>query len=206
MDRYGNKKVCAGYPYFPLLTVILLVIIFSLFSIDFPCYGGIYRYIDEKGNYHFTNCPKDPGYELYIREKGDWVSVRVDPGRYDPLIEEFSRMYGIDSALVKAVIQAESGFNSYAVSRRGAKGLMQLMPQTAEQWSVLDVFDPRQNIEGGVRHLKHLLNTFKNNLPLSLAAYNAGKEAVIQNGSIPPYRETQNYVEKVLRFYESYKH
>ena len=206
MDRDGNKKVCAGYPYFPLLTIILLVIIFSLSSIDSPCYGGIYRYIDENGDYHFTNCPRDPRYQLYIREEGDSVSTRVDPGRYDPLIEEFSRMYGIDSALVKAVIQAESGFNSYAVSRKGAKGLMQLMPQTAEQWSVLDVFDPRQNIEGGVRHLKHLLDTFKNNLPLSLAAYNAGKKAVIQNGSIPPYGETQNYVEKVLRFYESYKH
>jgi soluble lytic murein transglycosylase len=79
------------------------------------------------------------------------------------------------------------------------------MPQTAEQWKVLDAFDPRQNIEGGVRHLKYLLEFFEHNVPLSLAAYNAGKEVVVQNGSIPPYDETQNYVRKVLRYYESYQ-
>jgi len=134
------------------------------------------------------------------------VSVHVDPDQYDPMIEEFSKKYGVDSALVKAVIQAESGFNSYAVSRKGAKGLMQLMPQTAAQWNVMNVFNPRENIEGGVRHLKHLLETFGNNLTLSLAAYNAGKNAVIRNHSIPPYDETQNYVREVLRYYESYKH
>jgi hypothetical protein len=206
MGRYRGKKVCPFNLYAPFLGIILLAIIFPFLSFDSPCYGGIYRYIDENGDYHFTNCPKDPRYELYIREKGDWVSVSVDPGQYDPMIEEFSRKYSVDSALVKAVIKAESGFNSYAVSRKGAKGLMQLMPQTAEQWRVFDVFDPRQNIEGGVRHLKHLLDAFGNNLTLSLAAYNAGKDAVIQNGSIPPYDETQNYVRKVLRYYESYKH
>ena len=138
--------------------------------------------------------------------EGDSVSIRVNPRKYDPLIQEFSGKYGVDSALVKAIMRAESGFNSYAVSRKGAKGLMQLMPQTAEQWSVIDIFDPRQNIEGGVKHLKHLLETFENNLDLSIAAYNAGKEAVIRNYSIPPFNETQNYVRKVLRFYESYKH
>ncbi len=205
MAGYGNKRLCpfgsAG-----LLGIILLVIIFCLNCIDSPCYGGIYRYIDENGDYHFTNCPRDPRYEFYIREEDDSRTVRVDPDQYDHMIEEFSSKYGVDSALVKAVIQAESGFNSYAVSRKGAKGLMQLMPQTAMQWRVVDVFDPRQNIEGGVKHLKHLLQTFGNDLMLSIAAYNAGKEAVVQNYSIPPYDETQNYVRKVLRYYESYKH
>jgi len=206
MAEYGEKTSCSSNPYSQLLAIILIVIAFSLTGIDSPCHGGIYRYIDENGDYHFTNCPKDPRFELYIPEEGDSRPVHVDPDQYDPMIEEFSSKYGVDSALVKAVIQAESGFNSYAVSRKGAKGLMQLMPQTAMQWRVVDVFDPRQNIEGGVRHLKHLLQTFENNLTLSIAAYNAGKEVVIQNYSIPPYGETQNYVRKVLRYYESYKH
>ncbi|UCD72185.1 MAG: lytic transglycosylase domain-containing protein [Syntrophobacterales bacterium] len=206
MDRHGYKKVCAGYPYSLLLGIILLAIIFPLPNIDSPCYGGIYRYIDENGNYHFTNCPRDPRYQLYIREKGDPVSVSIDPNQYDHMIEKFSKKYDVDSALVKAIMRAESGFNSYAISRKGAKGLMQLMPKTAAQWSVVDVFDPMQNIEGGVRHLKHLLDTFGDNLTLSIAAYNAGKNAVIQNHSIPPYGETRNFVREVLRYYESYKH
>ncbi len=206
MDRRGNKKVFPFYLYSGLFGTLFLGIILVLPGIQSPCYGGIYRYIDENGDYHFTNCPMDSKYQLYIREQGDSVSASVNPDQYDPMIEEFSRKYGIESALVKAVIRAESGFNSYAVSRKGAKGLMQLMPRTAAQWDVMDVFNPRQNIEGGVRHLKHLLETFGDNLTLSLAAYNAGKDAVIRNRSIPPYNETRNFVSEVLRYYESYKH
>ena len=206
MRRRGKRRDRSFDPYFPVFGIIFFAAILLSLSVDSPCYGGIYRYIDENGDYHFTNCPRDPRYQLYIREKGDSVSVRVDPKTYDPLIEEFSNKHGVDSALVKAIMRAESGFNSYAVSRKGAKGLMQLMPQTAEQWSVMDIFDPRQNIEGGVKHLKHLLETFENNIDLSIAAYNAGKEPVIRNYSIPPFDETQNYVRKVLRYYESYKH
>jgi hypothetical protein len=206
MGRCRKRRDRSFGPYSPLLGIILLAVILLSLNVASPCYAGIYRYIDENGDYHFTNCPRDPRYQLYIREKGDSVSVRVNPRKYDPLIQEFSGKYGVDSALVKAIMRAESGFNSYAVSRKGAKGLMQLMPQTAEQWSVIDIFDPRQNIEGGVKHLKHLLETFENNLDLSIAAYNAGKGAVIRNYSIPPFNETQNYVRKVLRYYESYKH
>ena len=206
MAENGKRRVCFPNTYSPLLGIILLAIVIFLPGFDFPCYGGIYRYIDENGDYHFTNCPKDPRYELYLPEEGDSRTVHVDPKQYDPVIEEFSTKYGVDSALVKAIIRAESDFDMYAVSRKGAKGLMQLMPQTAMQWKVIDVFDPRQNIEGGIRHLKHLLQTFENNLALSIAAYNAGKQVVIQNYSIPPYNETQNYVRKVLGYYESYKH
>lgn len=206
MAGHGKKSFRSFNPYSQLLAIILIMIAFFLTRTDSPCYGGIYRYIDGNGDYHFTNCPRDSRYELYIREEGDSRPVRVDPKQYEPVIEEFSTKYGVESALVKAIIQAESGFNSYAVSRKGAKGLMQLMPQTAMQWRVIDVFDPRQNIEGGVQHLKHLLQTFENNLALSIAAYNAGKEVVIQNYSIPPFGETQDYVRKVLRYYESYKH
>ena len=206
MDRRRKKRVCPFHLYSLLLGLLLLTISFILPGIDSPCYGGIYRYIDENGDYHFSNCPKDPRFQLYIREEGDSASVPIDPDQYDPMIEEFSEKYGVDSALVKAVIRAESGFNSYAISRKGAKGLMQLMPKTAAQWNVADVFNPRQNIEGGVRHLKHLLETFGNNLTLSIAAYNAGKDTVIRNHSIPPYDETRNFVSEVLRYYESYKH
>jgi soluble lytic murein transglycosylase-like protein len=206
MNRRGKTWVCFFYPDSSLLGLIFFVIILFFLGVDSPCYGGIYRYIDENGDYHFTNCPKDLRFQLYIREKGDSAPARINSDQYDPMIAEFSEKYGIDSALVKAVIQAESGFDSYAISRKGAKGLMQLMPQTAEQWQVIDLFNPRENIEGGVRHLKHLLDTFENNLSLSLAAYNAGKDAVIQHRSIPPYHETRNFVRKVLRFYESYKH
>jgi len=206
MDRHGNKKVFGGHSYSLFIGIMLLTIIVPLPGIDFPSYGGIYRYIDENGDYHFTNCPRDTRYQLYIREEGDSVSSTIDPDQYDHMIEKCSAQYGVDSALVKAIIRAESGFNSNAVSHRGAKGLMQLMPQTAEQWSVIDVFDPKENIEGGVRHLKHLLDTFGDNLTLSIAAYNAGKNAVMQNHSIPPYDETRNFVMEVLRYYESYKH
>jgi soluble lytic murein transglycosylase-like protein len=205
MDRSRQRTVSSFLSTVRLVGIISVTIVFFA-GISSPCYGGIYRYIDENGDYHFTNCPRDPKYQFYIREKEDSVTVRVDPDQYNTMIKEFSEKYGVDSDLVKAVIHAESGFNSYAVSRKGAKGLMQLMPQTAEQWQVIDVFNPRQNIEGGVRHLKYLLETFENNLSLSLAAYNAGKNAVIQYRSIPPYDETRNYVRKVLRFYESYKH
>ncbi len=206
MAEDGKRRVCFPNTYSALLRIIFLAIVISLSISDTPCYGGIYRYIDENGDYHFTNCPKDPRFQLYIPEEGDSRPGQVDTRQYDPVIEEFSTKYGVDSALVKAIIRAESDFDTYAVSRKGAKGLMQLMPQTAMQWRVIDVFDPRQNIEGGVRHLKHLLQTFENNLALSIAAYNAGKEVVIQNYSIPPYDETQDYVRKVLRYYESYKY
>ena len=103
--------------------------------------------------------------------------------------------------LVSAVIQAESGFNPRAVSRKGAQGLMQLMPTTAATLGVRNSFDPRQNIDGGVRHLRSLIDRFANNLPFALAAYNAGEKAVVQYRGVPPYPETQDYVTKVLYFY-----
>ena len=103
------------------------------------------------------------------------------------------------------MIRAESGFNPYAISRKGAKGLMQLMPETALRMNVSNVFNPKENIEGGVRYFKYLLSLFNNDLRLSLAAYNAGENIVSQLGTIPPYRETVDYVRRVLSFYQSYK-
>jgi soluble lytic murein transglycosylase-like protein len=111
----------------------------------------------------------------------------------------------VDFALIKAIIRAESGFNPAAVSRKGAKGLMQLMPETASRLNVSNSFNPRENIEGGVRYFKYLLSLFNDDLRLSLAAYNAGENIVAEVRSIPPYRETVDYVKKVLSYYQSYR-
>ena len=112
----------------------------------------------------------------------------------------------MDSDLVKAVIKAESNFNHQAVSRKGARGLMQLMPATASSLQVHDSFHPEKNIDGGVRYLRYLLNVFRGDLSLALAAYNAGEKAVAKyNNSIPPYQETQHYVRRVLSYFNQYK-
>jgi soluble lytic murein transglycosylase-like protein len=113
-------------------------------------------------------------------------------------IRESAARYGVEEALIKAVIRVESGFNSRAVSPKGARGLMQLMPGTANMLGVRDSFDPRQNIDGGVRHLRGLIDRFGSDLKLALAAYNAGEQAVVNHGGIPPYRETRDYVTRIL--------
>ena len=192
----------------------LLLLLGLLLSAE-PGSAGIYRYEDENGNIHFTNSPSDPNFKLYIRESREDVGedekgpsnsqISITSGEFDSLIHEFSRKYQVDSALIKAIIRAESGFNPYAISRKGARGLMQLMPQTAQRLNVHNSFNPRDNIEGGVRHFRYLLELFNHDLRLSLAAYNAGENLVLQNGSIPPYRETIDYIRKVLSFYQTYK-
>jgi len=191
-----------------------LIVLFCVLFLTSLSSAGIYRYEDEDGVIHFTNCPRDPKFRLYIRESKEdvaeesravsFLSTR-ELQLYDSLISEFSKKYQVDSALIKAIIRAESGFNAHAISRKGAKGLMQLMPETAIRWNVSNVFSPRENIEGGVRYFKYLLSLFNNDLRLSLAAYNAGENLVYELGSIPPYRETVDYVRKVLNFYQSYR-
>lgn len=119
-------------------------------------------------------------------------------GYYNQLIEAASRKYNIGSNIIKAVVKAESDFNSTAVSNKGAIGLMQLMPETAKALGVSNAFDPRENIDGGVRYLKDMLSEFGGNLELALAAYNAGPNSVKKYGGIPPYDETQNYVKKIM--------
>ena len=169
-----------------------------------PAAADIYRYVDEKGTVHFSNVPTDSRYRLYVR--GGSSRTGYDNRRYDSIICEMSRKYGVDSDLVCAVIKAESDFDPMVVSRKGARGLMQLMPETAKDMQVRNVFIPRENIEGGVKYLRRLLNMFENDLPLSLAAYNAGENVVKQyQNQIPPYKETQEYVKRVLRYLQDYK-
>ncbi|MBE9516141.1 MAG: lytic transglycosylase domain-containing protein [Proteobacteria bacterium] len=128
---------------------------------------------------------------------------RADPASYDSLIQRMSRRYKVDPALVKAVVHAESAFNPYATSNKGASGLMQLMPATAEIYGVSDIYDPTQNIRAGVRYLKDLLAQHRS-IRLAVAAYNAGPTAVKRYRGIPPYNETRNYVRKVMRYKKRY--
>ena len=186
---------------------ILLLFIFLQISLPHPSLADIYKYVDEEGVLHLTNVPTDVNakYILVLKEKPVHFMVGTNITKYDQLIDKAADKYNVDSALVKAVIKAESNFNHQAVSPMGACGLMQLMPKTANSLQVTDVFHPENNIEGGVRYLRYLLNLYQNNLPLALAAYNAGEGAVSRyNGQIPPYRETRNYVQRVIGHFNRY--
>jgi soluble lytic murein transglycosylase-like protein len=174
--------------------------------------ADIYGFTDENGVKHFTNMPGlDPRYK-FIRGEGNksrpqsatavYMPSEADILKYSGIIDTASRTHGVDKSLVHAVIQAESGYNPAAVSRKGATGLMQLMPDTARRYGVANAFDPVDNIHGGVRYLKDLLAMFNGNVQLALAGYNAGENAVIRAGNqIPPYPETVAYVPKVIDFY-----
>lgn len=129
---------------------------------------------------------------------------RADPSAYDRLIARLAAEHKVDFALVKAVMHVESAFNPYAKSSKGALGLMQVMPQTAQRYGTRDIHDPIENVRVGVQHLRYLLRLFNNKRSLALAAYNAGEHAVQRHRGIPPYPETQNYVKKVMRFERQY--
>jgi soluble lytic murein transglycosylase-like protein len=169
----------------------------------------IYVYKDAYGRSFFTDAPPHDGYEPY-HSKAYLNRIRTPAGRaatlksFDPAIQRASRQHGVSAALVKAVIAAESGFDPLALSRRGAQGLMQLMPETAQQLGVDDVYDPWQNIDGGTKYLCEMIDRFPGELELALAAYNAGPEAVRQYQGVPPYAETRGYVRRVLAYYKQF--
>jgi len=214
-SRFGSK-------------VIVLLVLSGLLVFPSICRTEIYKYVDKDGVMHFTNVPVTPNYRklpsslpAYVPKQANfnytYAYPRSYPNRallhprngidqcaYDPHIRLACQRYGMDYNLVKAVIKAESAFDAQAVSPKGAKGLMQLMPGTSRDLGVLDPFDPYQNIDGGVRYLKDMLNRFNNDVILALAAYNAGPENVQKHGGVPPYDETQTYVQRVLDFYSLY--
>ncbi len=180
--------------------------------------ADIYRYVDEDGKVHFTNVPNDSRYKLFIAtdKQPDAVTEtfnerhRVYPKaerkKYHAHVVAAARAYALEPALIHAVISAESGYNPLARSAKGAKGLMQLMPDTAKRYGVDNPLDPKQNILGGAAYLSDLLKLFGNDLSLALAAYNAGEGRVMEYGyKIPPYRETKQYVPKVLSYYKKYR-
>ena len=164
--------------------------------------SGLYRWVDEAGVSHFTDAPTDPRFQRVGSVSGTvqgWLRLPEGIGsRFSDEIREIAARHGVAAGLVEAVIRVESAFNPRAVSNKGAQGLMQLMPRTASSLGVRNVFDPRENIDGGVRHLRYLLDKYPGNVPFALAAYNAGEKAVDQYGGIPPYAETQQYVQKIL--------
>jgi soluble lytic murein transglycosylase-like protein len=171
--------------------------------------ADIYQSVGSDGVISFTNTHKAG--KLYARTVTQEDAGRsgdispADIGRYDEYIRQAAALYQIPEQLVRAVIRVESGGDPRAVSRTNARGLMQLMPETAERMLVTDVFDPRQNIFGGVRYLRVLANLFNGDIQLTLAGYNAGENAVIAHGGIPPFDETRAYVVKVLEYYRQYR-
>ena len=172
----------------------------------------IYKYVDADGVAHFTDKPDSARYRLIdltprgLTRSGDHYDPRLlaRATQYDTLIGAEAKSAGVEPNLLKAVIVVESGFNPRAVSKRGAVGLMQLMPATATRFGVSNRYDPRQNVRGGALYLGFLINRFRQNVRLALAAFNAGEDAVDRNsGQIPPFSETLEYVPKVLRIYQA---
>jgi len=170
-------------------------------------YGDIYTYVDQNGVMHFTNVltSKPSDVRVYLKEYSNGSVSVYSTKKYDNFISQASDRYGVEFSLLKAIIKAESDFNHRAVSRAGAMGLMQIMPGNFRALNVDDPFNPWENIMAGTRHLKNLLSYYNGKLPLALAAYNAGVNVVDLYKNIPPYKETEQYVEKVMKYYQVYK-
>ena len=166
----------------------------------------LYQDVERNGTLSVTNVPTDQQYQSVPYEYDyTYLRSRVSKNELDQAIAWYAKRHRLHPALLRAVIKAESDFVSSAVSRRGALGLMQLMPRTAASLQVRDPFNPIDNIAGGAKHLRYLLDRFNGNLPLALAAYNAGESRVKQYQQIPPIQETRFYVLKVLRHYQAFR-
>lgn len=183
-------------------TVLGLAVIVGLMGNE-SSQAEVYQYVGQDGVIHFTNVPTDPRYRRMV---GDKAVVRTPPPRdlQETILSE-AHQHQLDPALVKAVIKVESDFNPEAMSAAGAMGLMQLMPNTATTLDVRDPFNPQENIAGGVKHLKGLLDRFDGNLTLALAAYHAGETRVQRYGHIPPIEQTHRYIRKVMAAYQAYR-
>jgi soluble lytic murein transglycosylase len=190
-----------------LIFLACSVILASAFPSTSMC--AVYCHIDENGVLTVTNTPPQNGrFKVMIgdREAPHNVSALTDNNAYDSLIRRHARTHGIDPRLVKAVMMAESRGNPNAVSRKGAQGLMQIMPDTARSLSLKHPFDPSENIEAGATYLKRLYTRFTGNMELILAAYNAGPERVTENNmTVPPINETVHYIERVKQYYDKLK-
>jgi len=194
-----DKRYVSGAVYGVIISAGL-----TLLSPSIP-YADIYMYRDQNGVLHFTNVPTSPKYQIYIRERRVRRLKTNASRRYDHLIIRASEKHGVSFSLLKAIIKAESDFNPKAVSKRGAMGLMQIMPENVRLLHIKDPFDPWENIMGGTRYFKEMLRRYPGRLPLAIAAYNAGPQAVDRYNNIPPFPETRQYVKKVLRYYKAFK-
>src|ERR1700686_4244367 len=173
-------------------------------------HSHIYTYVDADGQRHYTDVPDNNRYRLLVLSPQDRTvsgdrydsALLAKASRYDSIIEKAAIFASVEPNLLRAVIVVESGFNSRAVSTRGAIGVMQLMPATATRFGVSNPYDPRENVRAGARYLKFLIDRFGQDVSLALAAYNAGQDAVDRNGRrIPPFTETMAYVPRVLKIY-----
>ncbi len=182
-----------------MLDAMLAAVVFLLGAVVFG-EAAVYVYVDEAGTAHFTDAPTKSYYRP-LPAFGLPRGVNLVRGQYADLINHVALDEGVDPELVRAIIRAESNFDPHAVSRKGAQGLMQLMPATAGRYAVGNAFDPEANIRGGVRYLRSLHDMFPGRLSLALAAYNAGENVVLRHNGIPPYPETQQYVNRVLDYY-----
>lgn len=168
-------------------------------------HADIYSYIDSDGVLHFTNVPTSSNYKFYLSENPSKVSSKYLTSKYDHFISEASIKYGVSFPLLKALIKVESNFDPKAVSKAGAMGLMQIMPENFDALKITNPFNPRENILGGTLYLKQLMIRFEGKLPLVLAAYNAGPNRVARYKKIPPIKETKNYVKKIMESFYLYK-
>ena len=199
----------AGQPRSVLLGLSGLCLCVVLIFFVQPAAADIYKYVDPQGGVHLADRPLGPGYVLIfrggrkVRPHSPSRGYALNRKRYGPIVDQVAGHHQLDAALVHAVVQVESAYNPGAVSRRGAVGLMQLMPDTARRYGVRDPRDPQGNLDGGVRYLRDLILRF-NNVVLALAAYNAGENAVERYGNrIPPFPETQRYVRKVIQAWKA---
>ena len=201
-----------------VFTVIAAVLLVSGFCLFHPALANIYAYSSDDGTVNLSNIPTDSRYTMLVHEPDEHTASLpvAGPGNppsniaskifYDSMVDEVAGAYGLESALLHAVISVESRYNPKAVSKKGAAGLMQLMPVITKRYGVDDPFDPEQNLHGGAKYLRDLLKNYNNDTSLALAAYNAGETAVAKYGNrIPPFRETVNYVPRVLVFYRKYR-
>lgn len=194
---------------FHLLLAGLMLVIAPAVQAD------IYKFVDKHGRITLSDTPKNSEYKRLVKTWKGWEESRSQMAlrdlhknqtRYSPTIDFYAKHYRLPRSLLHAVITAESAYDPEAVSRAGAVGLMQLMPETARRYGVRNRRNPSDNVSGGTRYLRDLLRMFNNNLVLALAAYNAGENAVVKHGhQIPPYNETRNYVKKVVALYQQYR-
>lgn len=179
--------------------------LFLLLVLAQAAWADIYKYVDANGVVHFTNTPTSGQFKLYLKERRSPPIRSVSAGAIAPIISRHAAAFRLEEALVRAVIKAESDYNPSAVSKKGAQGLMQLMPDTARLMQVGNPLDVDENIRGGSRYLRLMLDEFNNDLDLALAAYNAGPNAVRRHGGIPPYEETRTYVDRVKNYMKNYR-
>jgi len=188
--------------------IVAIALVTAATAAAAPAAAETYRLSTADGTVHFTNAPTDPRYQRIASfssgTSAGWLRLPVgEVNAYITEIRGAAERYGVPERLVSAIIRVESAFNPRAVSPKGARGLMQLMPETASGLGVRNTFDPYENIDGGVRHLRGLIDRFGQNLPLALAAYNAGEKAVTAYQGIPPYPETRDYVTRILRLFDA---